>query len=105
MADMTNRTADAMQGKAGETKIMLGATTYTRRYANLLPPLSAEERADLREDVQRRGVLVPVGVDDDNNVINGIHRLEIAAEIGLAEVPVRVEAKLTEEENLAWRLP
>jgi hypothetical protein len=75
--------------------LTLGATTYSCPFAGLLPPLSPDERAALAEDIRQRGVLVAVVVDEENNVLDGHHRLEIAAELGLPDIPVKVVAGLT----------
>jgi ParB-like chromosome segregation protein Spo0J len=47
-----------------------------------------EERAVLAASIRRhRGVKVPILVDEDHGVIDGLTRLEIAEELGLAEIP------------------
>ena len=42
-----------------------------------LPPLTKEERAALKADLEKRGQLVPVYVDTEDNVLDGHHRLEL----------------------------
>jgi hypothetical protein len=74
-------------------------TTYYCSYADLLPPLTPAEHEALADDIRRRGVIVAVMVDDHNNVIDGQHRLEIAAELGL-EVPFKVVAGLDDAQKL-----
>lgn len=64
----------------------------------LLPPLSGEEYAALRADIETHGVRVPVDVDEHGHVLDGHHRQQIAAELGI-NCPVRVVAGLTEEEK------
>ena len=50
---------------------------YKTPFADLLPPLTKEERAALKADLEKRGQLVPVYVDTDDNVLDGHHRLEL----------------------------
>lgn len=50
---------------------------YKTPFADLLPPLTKEERAALKADLEKRGQLVPVYVDTDGNVLDGHHRLEL----------------------------
>jgi hypothetical protein len=52
--------------------------------------------------VERFGFNDPIGVDDDNNIIEGHGRFEAAKKIGLAEVPVLVITGLTEQERRAY---
>jgi ParB/Sulfiredoxin domain len=50
-----------------------------------LPPLSAEDRAALKADIDERGIQVPIEYDQDGNIIDGHHRAELATELGLPE--------------------
>ena len=50
----------------------------------LLARLRAEEYQALRDDIAKRGVLVPVEVDKDSGaILDGHHRSEIAQELGI----------------------
>lgn len=53
-----------------------------RRY-QLLDPLRPEERAALKADIAAKGVLVPVEMDTEGNVLDGHQRVEIARELGI----------------------
>lgn len=50
---------------------------------NLLPPLNAQTRAELRADLEENGILDPIKVTPDGDIIDGHHRAEIAAELGI----------------------
>lgn len=66
----------------------------------LLPPLRPEQMEALREDIRRRGVLVPVEVDaDTGQILDGHHRLAIARELGI-EPPVVRRRFDSEEERI-----
>ncbi len=70
----------------------------------LLPPLSDEAYAALRESIAEHGVLVPVEVDEEGNVLDGHHRRraweELRAEgVRLPDYPRVVRAGLTETEK------
>lgn len=65
----------------------------------VMPPLSAEEYAELKEDIRRRGVMVPIEFDDDGNVLDGHHRLQICAELGITDFPKVIRSGLTEEQK------
>jgi ParB-like chromosome segregation protein Spo0J len=70
--------------------IEFAGETYTCPFADLLPPLTAEEYQELKEDIQANGVLYPVFIDDANNVIDGHNRLRIAVELDLPKHAVRM---------------
>lgn len=63
---------------------------YTCPYHDVMPPLTAEELAALRADIERNGVICPVVISADDEVIDGHNRLRIAAELGLSVVPINV---------------
>ena len=54
----------------------------TARY-QVLPPLQVAAYAALRGDISRRGVLVPVEVDEDGEILDGHNRQAIADELGI----------------------
>lgn len=56
--------------------------------AALLPPLDDGERAALRASIEEHGVLDPVVVDGRKQIVDGRHRAELAAELGV-ELPTR----------------
>jgi ParB-like chromosome segregation protein Spo0J len=64
----------------------------------LLPALSAEEFAALRADISAHGIRVPVDVDEFGQLLDGHHRQQIAAELGIP-CPTRVVAGLTEDDK------
>jgi hypothetical protein len=66
-----------------------GMTARTRGPYQLLPPLSEDEYAALREDIRGAGVRVPIDVDEDGNILDGHHRKAIADELGV-ECPERI---------------
>jgi hypothetical protein len=49
----------------------------------VMPPLTAEERAELKADIQANGIVTPIPVDEDGNILDGHNRAEIAAELGI----------------------
>ncbi len=86
--------------------ITIGGVEYKTPYADLLPPLSTDEYEELRTDIIQRGIIVPVVLDELGNVIDGQHRLKIAAELGLLDIPFEIRPGMTdgEKESLAWDL-
>ncbi len=78
--------------------IMFNECTFKCPFADALPPLKPEERDELRENIRQHGVIVPIKVDEQDNVLDGHHRLEIAVELGLTDIPVKVVPGLSEAE-------
>ena len=64
-----------------------------------LPPIAPDLREQLRRDIRERGVLVPVIVAHDGEVLDGRLRMEIAGELGLKFVPKIVVGKLTDPDR------
>ena len=52
--------------------------------------MAPEERASLRADVARRGIVVPVEITKAGVIVDGHHRHAVALELGLEQVPVRI---------------
>lgn len=69
-------------------------------------PISADDRATLRESIKRDGIREPLrgyySPDGDFHILSGLNRLEIARELGLPVVPVEVvEVAAAEREAFA----
>lgn len=70
-----------------------------RQDYQVMPPLTADEYAELKEDIRRRGVMVPIEFDEAGNVLDGHHRLQICAELGITDFPKVIRAGMTEEQK------
>lgn len=69
-------------------------------YTALLPRLSGNEFAELRLDIEKRGCLVPIEVDEEGRILDGFHRMRACEELGI-EPPVLTRPGLTEDEKRA----
>ena len=65
----------------------------------VMPPLATEEYEELKNDIAQRGVMVPIEYDEEGNVLDGHHRLQICAELGITEYPKVIRAGMTEDEK------
>ena len=66
----------------------------------VMPPLSAEDYKTLEESIMARGVLDAVLYDEDNNILDGHHRVEICQSLGLVDWPKTTLYGLTEKQKL-----
>ena len=66
----------------------------------VMPELTAEEYAELKADIARRGVMVPIEYDELGNILDGYHRLRICGELGIKDFPKVIRAGMTEAEKL-----
>lgn len=75
-------------------QITVGKFTYTLAYADAAPPLSPSVYDALKESIEELGIQSPILVDKEKNVLDGHHRLKIAAELGLPpeEIPLKVRS-------------
>lgn len=64
----------------------------------VMPPLSDEDYANLKADIEARGVLVPVEMDELGNILDGHHRAKICDELGIT-FPRLVREGFTDEEK------
>lgn len=69
----------------------------------LLPPLSAEEFAQLEVSIRERGVEDPVSVDEEGRTLDGHHRRLIAERLGLT-YETKVIAGLSEDEKRLYAI-
>ncbi len=74
---------------------------YAERYRNLMGPASAEYIDALKADIAKRGLLVPIEIDEENVILDGHLRLEIAHELGIDVPKPKVRRDfLTEEQKI-----
>lgn len=67
----------------------------TDRPYQMLPPLDPDQRHLLRQSIEANGVLEPVVFDEDGEILDGHHRVEIAEELDI-DYPRRVVTDLDE---------
>ena len=65
----------------------------------VMPDLTSDEYAELKNDIQLRGVMVPIEFDEKGNVLDGHHRLKACAELGIKDYPKVIRAGMTEEQK------
>lgn len=82
--------------------LTVNGTTYKLPFAAVMPPQSSEERERLKSDIRANGIRLPVVVTEDNEVLDGHHRLAIAAELGLTDIPVEVKAGMSGAQKLEY---
>ena len=70
-------------------------------YKHLLPPLEEEESLALEADIQSRGLLQPILIDESNNILDGHHRYGICCRLG---VPFSTKVITGLESDLEKRL-
>lgn len=66
----------------------------------VMPELTPDEYAELKADIAKRGVMVPIEFDEIGNVLDGYHRLQICDELGIKDYPKVIRAGMTEAEKL-----
>ena len=74
------------------------------RINTLIPVLTPEEYEALKADIEQNGILVPVIRTDDGETLDGLHREQIAAELGMTDIPVKVVNGLGDEERRHMRI-
>ncbi len=67
----------------------------------VMPSLSTEEYAELKTSIAENGVMVSVEYDEDDNILDGHHRVQACKELGITDWPKVVRSGLTEPQKLA----
>ena len=62
-------------------------------------PLTPEEYARMKEDIRDRGVQVAIEFDENGNVLDGHHRIQICKELGITDYPTVTRSGLSEKEK------
>jgi ParB-like chromosome segregation protein Spo0J len=72
----------------------------------LLPPLSDEEFAALKADIDQNGMHVPISIDEEYVIVDGHHRWRACQELRIEQVPTRTHSQLdpAEKRDLALAL-
>lgn len=80
-----------------------GLSLKCQSYTAKLPQPDDGEYKRLVEDVRERGILVPVELDEEGNVLDGAQRLRVCQELGITP-PTIIRRGLSEEEKRAHAL-
>jgi ParB-like nuclease domain len=59
------------------------AITINQEYANLVPPLSAEEYEGLKQSIKQNGLWIPITVNNQGVILDGHHRFKACQELGI----------------------
>jgi site-specific DNA-methyltransferase (adenine-specific) len=81
------------------TAIKIGETQYQLKYTEEFRPLAFAEFSSLLYDIAERGILVPIAVDENRNIIDGKHRLISAYILGIKDVPFKIFPNLTDDDK------
>lgn len=68
----------------------------------VMPPLSKDEYEGLKAQIAQYGVLVPVEYDEEGNILDGFHRVQVCQELGIANWPSITRIGLTETEKRTY---
>lgn len=68
----------------------------------ILPSLSKEEYEGLKSSIAKYGVLVPIELDEQGNVLDGHHRLRACQELEISNYPTVTKRFKNEEEKQAY---
>ena len=65
----------------------------------LMPSLTDDEFKELKADIEKRGVLVPVEFDEDGHILDGHHRYRACQELGITNFPKITRVGFSKEEK------
>ena len=70
----------------------------TEKY-QVMPNMPPEQFESLKADIEERGVLVSIDVDEEGHILDGHHRYRACVELGITDFPTTVRPCLSEEER------
>lgn len=62
----------------------------SEEYKELIPRPTEEDKDVLRQDIKKNGIKIPIVINEDNVLIDGYTRNDIAKGLGFEEVPVEI---------------
>jgi ParB-like chromosome segregation protein Spo0J len=65
----------------------------------VLPSMPSEQFEALKADIEERGVLTPIDVDEHGYILDGHHRYRACLELGVTDFPTIVRPGMSEEER------
>ena len=77
---------------------MTDGIRLTEKY-QVMPSMPPEQFEALKADIAERGVLVPIDVDENGDILDGYHRHRACTELGITDFPSIVRPGLSEEEK------
>lgn len=79
--------------------VEIGSMEFKLPFSGVLPPLGDAEAERLNDSIAETGIQVRLIVDEFYNVIDGEHRLKVAAKNNAKSIPFEVRPGLTDEEK------
>lgn len=70
----------------------------TEKY-QVLPSMPPEQFEALKADIAERGLLTPLDVDEDGNILDGHHRYRACLQLGITDFPTIVRPGMSEQER------
>jgi hypothetical protein len=65
----------------------------------VLPSMPPEQFAALKADIGERGVLTPIDIDEEGQILDGHHRYRACVELGVVDFPTIVRPGMSEEDR------
>lgn len=71
---------------------------FDKKY-QVMPDMSATQFEALKADIQERGILTPIDVDENGHILDGHHRYRACIELGIKDFPTIVRPGLSEADK------
>jgi len=69
-----------------------------RKY-QCMPDMPPHQFEALKLDIEEQGVLTPIDIDEEGNILDGHHRFRACQELGITDYPTIIRPELSEEEK------
>ena len=100
MSSLRQRTSPRHAASARTVAERMVRTLRVHPQSELVPAMSEAEFAAFTADVAKRGILQPLEITGAGVVLDGRHRLRVARELGIKNLPVRIVAPADPVEHM-----
>jgi site-specific DNA-methyltransferase (adenine-specific) len=87
-----------------KNKIKIGKLELTEMFEHFSSENEEQDYENLKNDIARFGVHVPILIDEFGNIIDGARRAKACPELMMKDIPVTIIANLTEQEKEEFHL-
>jgi len=79
--------------------IKIGKYEFTVLFPDMPSTTIPEEDEAFKHDIEQKGVMVSISVDEKLGILDGVRRARIASELGLKDIPFTIHANLSEQDK------
>ncbi len=72
-------------------------TIKDERKYQVMPDMPTDQFEALKVDIEARGIITPIDLDENGNILDGHHRFRACKELGISDFPTMIRPGMSEE--------